>query len=342
MRRHRLFALPAVVLMAVACLSCGKKAEPLVAQFSGPTMGTLYHVTAHGLPRDGGAQSLQDAVQAALDGVNAKMSTYQADSELSRFNAAPGVEPFQVSPDTAEVFRIARRVSEESNGTFDITVGPLVNAWGFGPGTFTAPPDDGALAVLRERVGWEKVTVNPDNTLVKSRPDVYCDLSAVAKGYGVDKAADALDALGVANYMVEVGGEVRARGLNPDGKPWRIGIEKPTEGERSVQEVVGLSGMAMATSGDYRNFREQDGRRISHEIDPRTGRPVTHMLASATVLHPSCALADAYATALMVLGPEDGYDFAVKLDLPACLIVRNQDGTFSIARTPRFAAFLQF
>ncbi len=313
----------------------------MVAQFSGPTMGTLYHVTAHGLPRDGGAQSLQDAVQAALDGVNAKMSTYQADSELSRFNAAPGVEPFQVSPDTAEVFRIARRVSEESNGTFDITVGPLVNAWGFGPETFTAPPDDGALAVLRERVGWEKVTVNPNNTLVKSRPDVYCDLSAVAKGYGVDKAADALDALGIANYMVEVGGEVRARGLNPDGKPWRIGIEKPTEGERSVQEVVGLSGMAMATSGDYRNFREQDGRRISHEIDPRTGRPVTHMLASATVLHPSCALADAYATALMVLGPEDGYDFAVKLDLPACLIVRNQDGTFSIARTPRFAVFLQ-
>jgi len=310
--------------------------QPSVAKFEGKSMGSSYHATLTGVLSKEKVLRARNEVEAALEDVNEKMSTYREDSELSRFNRHPGTDPFPVSAETAEVFRIALAVSEQSDGAFDITVGPLVNAWGFGPDPEGPPPDDAAVAALRERVGWRMVAVDAENRLTKARADVYCDLSAVAKGYAVDKAAEALEALGVDGYMVEVGGEVRAKGNGPKGGPWRIGIEKPRYGERSVQEVVLLASAALATSGDYRNFRMVDGKRFSHTVDPKTGRPIEHALASASVLHPSCAWADAYATALMVLGPEAGRAFAEKRGLSVSLLVHAGDNRFDTVNTPAF------
>ncbi len=314
---------------------------PLVAKYEGQTMGAAYHATLVGVQTEEAFSQARRAVAEALEAVDANMSTYREDSELSRFNRHPGADPFPVSAETAEVFRIALAVSEQSDGAFDITVGPLVNAWGFGPDSEGPPPDDAAVAALRERVGWRLVSVDAENRLTKTRADVYCDLSAVAKGYAVDRAAEALETLGIAGYMVEVGGEVRAKGNGPKGGPWRIGIEKPRYGERSVQEVVLLGSAALATSGDYRNFRMVDGKRFSHTIDPKTGKPIEHALASASVLHPSCAWADAYATALMVLGPEAGRAFAEKQGLAVSLLVHAGEGRFETVNTPAFDAALE-
>ena len=315
--------------------------QPSVAKFEGESMGSFYHATLAGVLSEEEAVRAQKAVETALEDVNTKMSTYREDSELSRFNRHPGADPFPVSAETAEVFRIALAVSEQSDGAFDITVGPLVNAWGFGPDSEGPPPDDAAVAALRERVGWRLVSVDAENRLTKARADVYCDLSAVAKGYAVDKAAEALERLGITDYMVEVGGEVRAKGASPKGGPWRIGIEKPRYGERSVQEVVLMGSGALATSGDYRNFRMVDGKRFSHTVDPKTGRPIEHSLASASVLHPSCAWADAYATALMVLGPEAGRAFAEAQGLAVSLLVHAGEDRFDTVNTPAFNAALE-
>lgn len=333
------FAMSAALLFA-ACGGPRGGDEPLTAKFSGGTMGTEYHVTVAGLTAPEQAEAAQKAVEDALESVNAKMSTYLPDSELSRFNRHDSTEPFPVSPETAEVFRIALEVAALSGGAFDPTVGPLVNAWGFGPDDPAAPPTEAETASLRERVGWQKISVGADNTLRKTRGDVYCDLSAVAKGYAVDQAAAALDGLGLTRHMVEVGGEVRARGENPGGGPWRIGVERPQPDGRAVQEVVLLRDAALATSGDYRNFHEVGGIRVSHTMDPRTGGPVSHSLASASVLHENCARADAFATALMVLGPEEGLAFAEKNGLAVSLMIREPDGAFTIRNTPAFDAVL--
>ena len=189
------------------------------------------------------------------------------------------------------------------------------------------------------RTGYEKLEYRLDPpALRKLHPELTIDLSALAKGYGVDVLAEYLEEVGVQDYMVEIGGEIRARGTNPDGQVWRIGIEKPEPGgQRSVYEALPLEDLGMATSGDYRNYYELDGERLSHTIDPRTGRPITHKLASVTVLHEECAFADAYATALNVLGPERGYELAVSLKLPALFIVRVDD-RFEEKATPAFQA----
>ena len=334
----RLWLIP-VLLSAVALGGCHVGAE--VVKFAGESMGTTYHITAHGLPGGVTAEMVRRAADTALADVDGKMSTYKPDSELSRFNAHASPDPFPVSAETAEVFRIARQVSEQSGGAFDITVGPLVNAWGFGPEKIARDPDAASIAALRQRVGWQLVDVREDNTLIKQRPDLYCDLSAIAKGYGVDRAAAALDRLGVLNYLVEVGGEVSTKGLNPDGRAWRLAIERPTDEGQRLQLVVGLSGVSLATSGDYRNFRMENGRRISHEIDPRTGRPIDNNVASASVIHRSCAWADAYATALMVLNPEEGRAFAEGNHLAVYLLERLPTGEFLPRQTPEFREYAQ-
>ncbi|HOZ47918.1 MAG TPA: FAD:protein FMN transferase [Candidatus Hydrogenedentes bacterium] len=337
-----------LVVVGVWSVSKHRKSPPdnaatAVHSFAGETMGTSYSVKVCVAAEDwaGIEGRIADAVARELDLVNARMSTWRDDSELSRFNQSDGAEPFPVSEETLAVFNVARAVSEVSNGEFDITVGPLVNAWGFGPDERSMEgPDDATLAALRQRVGFKLVEIDEANrTLRKARPDIYCDLSAVAKGYGVDRVAEALDALGISSYMVEVGGEVRTRGAKGDG-PWRIGIERPVSEARALQEVLHMppDGIALATSGDYHNFYMVDGVRLSHTIDPRTGRPIAHNLASASVLAPTCAEADAFATALMVLGPDEGYDLACTLDLKALLIVRDAPETFSERMTPAWEA----
>lgn len=313
-------------------------------EFSGETMGTtfLVKVAATEMPREAHAR-LGAAISETLLRVNAQMSTWDEGSELSRFNWHPADAPFPVSPETIAVFLAARRVSEESGGAFDVTIAPLVAAWGFGASAqVPGGPSPDKLAALRLRVGFEKVRADvAAGTLEKDAADVVCDLSAIAKGYGVDALADAVHALGFSDHLVEIGGELRARGTRPDGSAWRVAVEAPAArpgDERSLREIVALVGQAMATSGDYRNFYEQDGVRVSHTIDPRTGEPIRHALASVTVLHPEAMYADAYATALNVLGPEEGLALARALDLAVYFIIRAEDGTFTTLETAKFAA----
>ncbi|MEL6179825.1 MAG: FAD:protein FMN transferase, partial [Myxococcota bacterium] len=305
---------------------------------TGPIMGTTFTVKV--LPKEvkTDRDTTEKAIQEALNTVNAQMSTYQKDSELSQFNANPSTEPIAISPELALVTAEALRLNTLSGGAFDVTVGPLVNAWGFGPDTRGKPPSEETLAQLKQRVGADKISLNTDGpTLTKAHPEVYVDLSAIAKGHGVDQVAKTLDTLGYNDYMVEVGGEVRAHGVNAEGKPWRIGIEKPDENARAIQEVVALDNMALATSGNYRNFYEDaSGKRISHTIDPVTGRPVTHRLASVSVLHPSCMTADGLATALNVLGDTKGYTWAAKENLAALFIIKDPEGRFLEKATPAF------
>ena len=271
-KNHRSAALAALLLLAGLVAGCGPKL-PDEFLFSGPIMGTTYHVKVVADLPARTAEELDRNILETLERVNGRMSTYRDDSELSQFNAIMETAPFALSDETLGVFEIALEVSRETGGAFDVTVGPLVNAWGFGPGKGETP-DAATIGQLLERVGYGKLTLDRNGgTLAKSIPGMYCDLSAVAKGYAVDAVAAALEEKGVTRYMVEVGGEVRTSGTNQEGRPWRIGIYRPDPERFDLQRVVALSGLSMATSGDYRNYIDVDGKRLSHTIDPRTGRP---------------------------------------------------------------------
>ncbi len=326
-----------IVSLTLALSACHR--PPVVYHITGPTMGTTFSVKV--LPKDPGedrGDELGKVIKAQLDSVNGKMSTYLDDSELSKFNHSSSTDPFPVSDDTFKVFQLAQTISEATNGAFDVTVGPLVNAWGFGPdGIAIQPPSPEVLESLHQRVGYTKIELDPEHkTIRKTQPDVYADLSAIAKGFGVDKVFEALRSLGYENVMVEVGGEVRAAGHNDRGQLWQIAIEKPISDGRVVERIVQLDDLALATSGDYRNYFEENGVRMSHIIDPRTNRPIAHNLASASVLSKECAVADGYATAMMVLGAEEGYETAVREKLAVLFITREDDGTFVEKATPEF------
>lgn len=292
---------------------------------SGQTMGTTYLIKVHGPGKKG---NLHRDIDAALDKVNAQMSTYLESSELSRFNQSEAGVPFQFSPEAYALFKRAIRISETTNGAFDITVGPVVNAYGFGPDAVIKLPTDEELEAMRAYVGYQHLTLDDDTqTVTKDNADVYCDLSAIAKGYGVDVIAQLLDDRGIKNYFIEVGGEVRTKGVNREGLPyWVVGIERPEPFLREVYSTVPMVDRALATSGNYRNFAEVDGKRVSHTIDPKTLQSVEHDLLSASVLHTSCAQADAYATTLMVLGPEDGLAFAEAQGLAVMLLLPAGEG----------------
>jgi len=309
---------------------------PELAQFEGQSMGTTWSakIVAQPLSADQRTE-LRQALASAIEDVNQKMSTYRDDSELSRLNQAQADQPVDLSLETMTVFRTAAEVGELSDGAFDVTVGPLVNAWGFGPGHRREDVSDDELNAMLSLVGWDKIQIS-NNSVQKTAAGVYCDLSALAKGYAVDQAARAAESLGYTNFMVEIGGEVRTSGHNGDDRPWRIGIEQPSEEGRAVERVVQLSGLSMATSGDYRSFWEEDGQRFSHTIDPRTGRPVRHRLASVSVIESDCMRADAFATALMVLGEEEGFRLAERLELAALFQVRLPGGGFESRPTPAF------
>jgi thiamine biosynthesis lipoprotein len=318
----------AMLLWLLVLQGCGGESGHPVMSLRGETMGTTYSVQI--VPPGDGPNTgrLSAQIDAVLEQVNARMSTYRPNSELSRFNATSSTDWFPVSAELAHVVRVARLVSEESAGAFDITVGPLVNLWGFGPGPAReTPPTDAAIAEARARVGWQQLAVRDEPpALRKQRPDLYVDLSAIAKGYAVDRLAALIEGAGIQDYLVEVGGELRGRGRNGRGKPWQIAIERPEVDERTVFRIVTLQDSGMATSGDYRNFFEVDGKRYSHTIDPAAGRPVTHQLASVTVLDDSAMFADAWATALLVLGPERGIAVANQLELAALFIEHEGEG----------------
>lgn len=287
-------------------------------------MGTYYAVTARCPDAE---VPLAERLRAELEQVNAEMSTYLPTSTLSRFNATTSEDWFDVEPSLVRVVDAAAELSRASGGAFDVTVGPLVNAWGFGPEEGSGEPTATQLAAARARVGFERLVSRSAPPALRKQAGTYVDLSAIAKGHGVDRLAAVLDGAGCSDYLVDIGGEVRGRGHNTRGQLWRIGVEVPDPSRHgAVQRILELDDMAVATSGDYRNYRENDGVRVSHTIDPRSGAPVAHGLASVTVLHPSTMWADGYATALNVLGPEEALALAERLELPVLLLVRAGTG----------------
>jgi len=321
---------------ALALAGCSRHSPEREVRFAGETMGTTYSVKVARWPAAGRVAELQQAVQAALDGVDRRMSLHRPDSELARLNRAGG--EVTLSEDLWRVVAAGQQVASATDGAFDMTVAPLVVRWGFGPAPRSSLPQGDEIRVIRERVGHQALQLDGARRLAaKRRADLQLDLGGIAKGYGVDLAAAALDAAGAGHYMVEAGGEVRTRGVNADGEPWRIGIEQPDAVPQRARLVVPLSGWAMATSGDYRNYFEADGRRYSHEIDPRTGAPVDHRLCSVTVVAEDCMRADALATALLVLGPERGVRLAESLGLAAYFVERLAPGQYRDRQTGAFA-----
>lgn len=308
-----------------------------ITEIAGAAMGTTYSVKLASVLRGAEHERVKQAVSWALTEVDGAASTYRQDSELARFNQLTDTAtPFPLSPVLLPIVEVALQVGAQSEGALDVTIAPLVDTWGFGPSSARNPSEQ-TIEALRAKVGLPLLQLE-GSALKKQHTDLKLDLSAVAKGYTVDRIASALQALGQHNFLVEVGGELKARGLRPDGRPWRVGIEKPLPGARAVERVVALHDMAMATSGDYRNFYEVDGQRRSHLIDPRTGRPIEHDLVSVTVLHPEAARADAWATALAVLGPTAGPELAEREGLSAFFVVREGPEAFRSIESRAFRA----
>ncbi|MHA6204293.1 FAD:protein FMN transferase [Dyella soli] len=320
-------------------------AIPAVQVMHGHTMGTTWTVRAV-LPAGSAAQALQDGIQATLDLVDGQMSTYQPHSALSRFNAAPAGTWQRLPAECFEVIAHALKVARASDGAYDPTVGPLVNLWGFGPDApRREPPSEQAIAAVRERVGWWKVEVDASIHGVFQPGGIYLDLSSVAKGYGVDRVGRYLDSMGVASWLVEVGGELKGKGTKPDGSPWRIGIERPGAAAGAVErmdqlsQVLTLRNRAIATSGNYRRTFAASGMSFSHHIDPRSGWPVAHAVASVSVLADEAMQADPIGTLMTVLGPEQGLAFARQRGLAVLLILHGEHG-LEERLTPAFAEAL--
>jgi thiamine biosynthesis lipoprotein len=306
----------------------------------GMSMGSNYTVKLAGARLSETAlAAAQHAVDQALGDVVARMSHYDTGSELSRFNRHQLGRAFELSAPSLRVFEGALAVQAASGGAFDVAVGRAVDAWGFGPaGNTRQVVPDATLAELRAATPPGALQLNTAAGTLTRQHAVHANLSGIAKGYGVDQVALALDALGQTDYMVEVGGEIRTRGRNTQGQPWQLAIELPDAMPQRALRIVPLSGRALATSGDYRNFFVHAGRRYSHEIDPATAAPVLHALASVSVVADDCTTADAWSTALFVLGPQRGPELAERLQLAAHFVVRGGDGRFVETTTPAFAA----
>ncbi len=314
---------------------------PVQAVFRGTTMGTFYTIKVIMANPDSGKRELiHREIKEVLKVVNAQMSIFDPQSEISRFNKYQQLDWFPVSRQTVTVLGRAQTISGKSMGAFDVTVAPLINAWGFGnKGRQDLVPSEATISDLKEMVGFQKLHVRiQPSALKKDFPALSVNLSAIAKGYGVDQVAEYLTGAGHTNFLVEIGGEIAARGRNLQGGGWKIGVATPQD-QPGVQTIIPLSDLAMATSGDYRNFFKVKGKRYSHTIDARTGKPIEHNLASVTVVHQSCTMADAWATALHVLGPVDGYTIAKNENLLVLFIIRSAQG-FEEKKTPPFAALI--
>lgn len=335
------------VLIAFAAYTWIRDARaPADPHWTGETMGTIYNIRVAGARMSlKELEALQAAVAARLVDVNSRMSHYQPDSELSRFNRSDSTEPFAISEPFARVLRFAIDLHHKSGGVFDPALGSLIDLWGFGPaGRVTKAPSQEEVDRVLPSVGCKHLAMAGETSIRKDVPGLQLNLSAVAKGYGVDEAARVLAQHGIRNYFVEIGGEVVAEGLNAKGSPWRVGVEVPDPeafpGE-AIEAVFELSHAAVATSGDYRNFFvDDDGRRFSHILDPRTGRPITHHLASVSVVADDCMTADGLATTLYVMGEREGAAWLARAypGVEALFIVRNQDGSFAGMATPGLEA----
>lgn len=321
--------------------ACAQKPEPW--RFSGPTMGTQYNVSV--VPKEHlicTRPEFAERIQKSLEQTNQQMSHYIENSELNGLSRLPVGESVTISSDMEKVLRLSERLYTLSGGGFDITIGPLVNLWGFGP---KSSPED---AVPTDEQIRDAMALSGGNSLklgsgkFSKTKAVELNLSAVAKGYGADKVAEALEACGAKDYLVEVGGEMLLKGMSHRGTPWKIAIEKPGNSlaGQSMQRLLEVSDKGVATSGDYRNYFEKDGVRYSHTIDPRTGKPITHALASVTVLAPTSAEADAWATVISVVGSEEGMRLAEQEKLPVFMLVKTKSG-FKESYSSAFATYVQ-
>lgn len=326
-----------MVLLSACSDWSGKQTYDLAGQ----TMGTTWSVRLVQKGELAESERLQAAIEGRLEQLNARLSTYIDSSDVSRFNAHDGTDWFSVSADTYDVVRKAIEISELSGGAFDITIGPLVDLWGFGaPGPRVSLPAQADIDSLLANTAYTLIEVRESPMAVrKTHAGARIDLSAIAKGYAVDEIARLLDGSGFPSYMAEIGGEVRTRGIRADGEAWKIAIEDPDANQRTVQRVLALSNLAVATSGDYRNFFDYDEKRYSHTLNPSTGWPVAHNLASVSVISETAMDADALATALLVLGSQKGMDLAVQKNIAASFIVRHEQGLEEL-QSPRFKEFL--
>lgn len=332
------------LLLPAVLSGCLFDEEPETVRLSGETMGTTYNITIVGEDLDEAAMAT--AVEQSLQKVNAQMSNWDPSSEVSVFSASAETQPVSISPEFATVVAAANEVHAQSNGRFDVTLGPLIELWGFGPRKPEDPvPSDEDITAALAHVGQAQL-VSLDQqagTLAKADAAVGINLGAIAKGYGVDAVAATLEGFGAEHYMVEIGGDLVTKGENDKGEAWRIGIERPDAAVQAVELIVPVSNHGMATSGDYRNFFEQDGVRYSHIIDPTTGHPITHRTTSVTVVANDAMMADAWATAMLVLGAEEGLKVAEANNLAAFFISRgasDSEDAYIVEQSSAFATIL--
>lgn len=332
----------AVSLLMIALMTTGCSEQPKTPQvlhITGQTMGTTYSIKW--VDDEPEHQTIvQNQVEKRLALLNSHLSNYDKTSEVSEFNQKKVDIKYKASKDFFETLTIAQAVSKHTHGAFDVTIAPLINIWGFGPnGKVSKQPSQQQIISAKQATGYHKIDLLPKKRLIKKNAPVTINLSAVAKGYGVDALAETLELLRIDSYFIEIGGEVFAKGSKPNGQSWKVGIEKPTHDSRQLQEIIALDNVALATSGDYRNYFEENGVRYSHTINPVTGRPIAHKLASVSVIKKTCAEADAYATALMVLGDQQGITFAKQHHIDALFIIKTPDG-FKEITSGRFASYV--
>lgn len=343
-------AVAAAVLGIASLAACGRGAgtpgsSSRTVEFSGPTMGTTFTVKVvpgeRGLGTDE-RQAIDAAIRDQLGRIDQQLSTWRVDSTLSQFNASDRLEPTPVEAETFEVFRQAIEIGTFTGGALDVTIGPLIDAWGFGPnGQADVAPTDASLEALSQGLGLGQLELDAEARTVRKRdPRVRCDFSALAAGYVADLVAAMLEGRGHRNFLVDMGGELVARGRNASGHPWQVAVDRPQAVGRTALRIVPLTDMAIATSGDYRNSREVDGRRLTHILDPRTRRPISHHLASVTVLDTEGWRADALSTALMVMGSDEGLAFAERHALPVLMLVPDDRGEYREQPSSAFSAWM--
>jgi thiamine biosynthesis lipoprotein len=310
-------------LLLGALSGCGN--GDTLESFGGPTMGSTYsikYVRHAGLPAP---DEVRFQVEQILADMDRQMSTYRSDSDIERFNALPANNCQAMPASILELVRVGEQLSVQSDGSYDLTVEPLLNLWGFGPqARGETVPTAEALADARKRVGHQHLRIEGDRLCKNVAVEV--DFNSIAAGYAVDTIATRLEAMGIRGYLVEATGELKASGKKPDGSSWRIALEEPRDDQKVAERIIAVDGFGLSTSGDYRNYFEQGGKRYSHAFDARTGAPVSHTLASVTVIHPSALMADGLSTLLLILGPERGWDYAEKHDIGAFFVIRADTG----------------
>ena len=315
----------AFVILPFALAACKPGRE--VIAVNGATMGTNYNVVVVPKTASPTESKIRKAINDALAQVNGAMSNWDANSEISRFNAHQGTEEVPISKELAEVMQASEMVHHASDGRFDTTMGPLIETWGFGAPGKRSMPNEVQIETAKVRSGHSNTLHVDSRSISKKLNSAQVNLAAIGKGYGADHIARALEDIGITDYMVEIGGDLYASGRNQNNKSWQIGIETPEASDRTVLEVIGVSNLGMASSGDYRNYFERDGKRCSHVIDPVTGHPITHKTAAATVLADNAMLADAWATAMLTLGRDRGMEIAEQQGIAVMFVDRDASMT---------------